>query len=170
MNMGWVYIVSVWLHIVASMAWIGSMLFFAAVIVPAMRDPAAVAGSPVLLRIVGQRYRVFGWTALGVLIATGISNLYFRGIRCATLVDPAFWSTGFGRALAWKLGLIALVLLATTAHDVWMGTAAAKKVLEDRATDAAKAYRRRASILGRATLILSLAVAFFAVQLVRGSP
>ncbi|HEY2517428.1 MAG TPA: hypothetical protein VGI39_41430 [Polyangiaceae bacterium] len=168
--MGWIYLVSVWLHVLAATAWIGSMLFFAAVIVPAMRDPAAAAGSPLLLQIVGRRYRVFGWASLGTLLVTGITNLWFRGIRWALLTDGEFWTTGFGRALAWKLAFIVLVLAATTGHDLWMGTAAVKRALADRASPAAKRYRRGASLLGRSTLILSLVVLFFAIELVRGAP
>lgn len=168
--MGWIYIASVWLHVLAAAAWIGSMLFFAAVIVPAMRDPAAAAGSPVLLQIVGRRYRVFGWTSLGILVITGVTNLWFRGIRWALLTDGEFWGSSFGRVLAWKLAFIALVLVATFGHDAWMGTAAAKRALVDRASAAAKAYRKRASLLGRSTLVLSLVVLFFAVELVRGAP
>ena len=130
--MAWLYIMSVWLHVVAATAWIGSMLFFAAVIVPAMRDPVAMAGAPALLRIVGRRYRVFGWSSLGVLIVTGVTNLYFRGIRWSMLSESTFWSTEFGRALGWKLLFVALVLCATSAHDVWMGTAAMKRILSSK--------------------------------------
>jgi len=141
--MGWLYIVSVWVHVMAATAWVGSMLFFAAVAVPVMRAPEALP----LLRIVGRRYRVFGWIALGTLLVTGVSNLYFRGIRWALLTDRAFWSTEFGHALAWKLVFVGLVVGATLAHDAW-----------------------RSALLGRATLLLSLVVLFFAVQLVRGGP
>jgi uncharacterized membrane protein len=167
--MAWLYILSVWLHILAATAWIGSMLFFAVVVVPAMRDPK-IPSAPLFLLGLGKRYRAFGWGALGTLIVTGTTSLLARGIGWSQLASAEFWSFGFGQTLARKLGLVVAVVLATLAHDVWMGTAAAKKVMEDRTSAAAIAYRRRASLLGRATLLLSLAVLFFAVELVRGAP
>ena len=164
------YLFSVWLHVAAATAWIGSMLFFAFVVVPAMRVPEAAAGAHALLVALGRRYRVFGWSSLAVLFVTGVANLFLRGIGWSLLASRAFWSSDFGRALGIKLAVVALVIAATTAHDVWTGTDAAKAARANRGSPAARGYRRRASLLGRSTLVLSLIALFFAVTLVRGAP
>jgi uncharacterized membrane protein len=146
-----VYAVSVWIHVVAAAAWVGSMIFFAAVAVPVLRSGELKDAAPRLIALLGARYRVFGWVALGVLVVTGVTNLFLRGIRAETLSDGAFWSTTFGRALAYKLALVVVVLVATLAHEA-----------------AAMRTRRAASWLGRGVLLASLAILYFATALVRG--
>jgi len=146
------YAINVWLHLLAAAVWLGSMVFFAAVVVPTIRREEMRASAPILMRFVGPRFRVVGWCALGVLGVTGVLNLYFRGITWSMLVDAEFWSVGFGRILAYKLVLVALVVVMALAHE---GAAGATQA-------------RRASWLGRAMLVLSLAILFLAVSLVRG--
>ena len=145
------------------------MVFFATVIVPVLRRPEVSRGSIPLLRLIGARFRVVGWIALATLAATGILNLRFRGIDWPVLSDSRFWATGFGRTLVWKLGLVVLVLIAAGAHDLMIGRRALEAL--ERAPDSseAKRTRRLASWLGRLTLLLSLAILFFAVALVRDS-
>jgi uncharacterized membrane protein len=166
--MGSLYALSVWLHILAATVWVGSMVFFAAVAVPVLRSPEMRAAAPRLLRLLGARFRVLGWVALLTLIATGIPNLYFRGVRWAQLVDADFWATAFGRALACKLALVALVVAATGAHDFLTGKRALDSLERDPTSVEAVRARRTASWLGRFVLLASLAILFFAAALVRG--
>jgi putative copper export protein len=131
------------------------MVFFAAVVVPTIRRPEMRPSAPILMRFVGPRFRVLGWAALGVLGITGVLNLYFRGITWSMLVDGGFWSAGFGRILGYKLVLVAVVVVMALAHE-WV------------ASGSGEAQARRASWLGRVMLVLSLAILFLAVSLVRG--
>lgn len=162
----WLYQLSVWIHVLAACAWVGSMLFFSIVIVPSMRRATNLGEVRAFLMTVGERYRTFGWAALALLFATGIANLHFRGVAMADLGTADFWSAPFGHALALKLSFIALVLLATSAHDVWMRAARSPA----KEGPAAERYRRGAALIGRSTLVFSLVVVFFAVGLVRGLP
>jgi uncharacterized membrane protein len=145
------YLLCVWLHIVAATVWVGSMVFFAAAVVPAIRRPELREQAPTIVHLIGGGFRLVGVPSLVVLIVTGILNLHFRGIGWSLLASDDFWmTTAFGRALAWKLGLVTLVTIGTIAHDF----------LTDN--------RRVASVLGRLLLLASLAILFFAVALVRG--
>jgi uncharacterized membrane protein len=166
--MGTFYALSVWLHIVAAAAWVGSMIFFAAVAVPVLRREELRAVSPRLLRLLGARFRVLGWVALFVLVATGVPNLYFRGVRWAQMTDPSFWATSFGRALGWKLALVVFVLAATAAHERLTGKRALDSMARDPGSPEAARMRRTASWLGRVVLLASLAILFLAAALVRG--
>jgi putative copper export protein len=149
------YELVVTLHILAAAAWIGGMLFFALVIVPAVRRTQGPEGARVLLATVGRRLRTLGWLLIGVLVVTGAANLRFHGIGWGTLREPAFWRTDFGRALGYKLALVAGVVVLSIAHDVWAR---------------ASSSRRLSSWSGRIILLLSIGIVFFAVAIVRGLP
>jgi uncharacterized membrane protein len=162
------YVVCVWLHVVAAAVWVGSMVFFAAVIVPVLRSTEVRRKAPELLGRIGARFRVVGWVSLSVLLVTGLGNLHYRGIGWSTVVDPVFWASGFGRALAWKLGLVALVVVMTLVHEATMGKKAKDALEHDPSSSTALRARRTASWIGRIVMLASLAILFFAVVLVRG--
>jgi copper resistance protein D len=163
------YALCVWLHIVAACAWVGSMIFFAVVVVPVLRRPEARPYAAILLRQLGVRFRALGWVSLFVLLATGTLNLYYRGIGWAVLANPAFWRVGFGHLVAWKLALVALVIVLTALHDVLIGRSAVRTLAERPGSPDATRIRAFASWLGRATLVVSLAILVLAVLLVRGA-
>lgn len=159
------YTLTVWSHVAAAATWIGSMVFFAAVVVPVLRRHG---GGPALLAQMGSRFRVLGLSSLAVLVVTGIANLHLRGIGWSVLRERGFWSTELGRPLAWKLGLVAFVLLSTGAHDLVLTKRAARALEADPRSPYAVRHRRLASWLGRVVLLASLAILYFAVTLVRG--
>src|SRR5215467_13342904 len=115
------YTASVYVHVIAACAWIGSMLFFASVVVPVLRRPEQATGAQALVRQMGLRFRAFGWVCIGLLLVTGVFNLMMRGIGLTTLGVGAFWTSDFGRALAYKLCAVAAVLALTAAHD-WLSS------------------------------------------------
>jgi uncharacterized membrane protein len=162
------YLSSVWLHVLAAAAWIGSMVFFSAVVVPLLRRPELRENAPVLLRLLGARYRVFGWIALATLIATGVLNLYFHGFTWEVLSEASFWSQGFGRLLAWKLGLVVLVLVMTLLHEAVVGAPALDVLQREPGSARAQRIRRSASLLGRFVGIVSLVILWLAISMVRG--
>jgi copper resistance protein D len=147
------YTTSVIVHVLAACAWIGALVFFAVVVVPVVRRAEYASVSLQLVRSLGARFRILGWVALGVLVASGISNLALRGLGIDALSSSAFWRTEFGRTLAYKLVFVGLALLSTVSHDFL-----------------ALRSRRASSWLGRATLLFSVVAVAFAVWLVRGLP
>lgn len=151
--MEWLYTTSVIVHVLAACTWVGALVFFAAVVVPTIRRAEYAPVRATLVGVLGRRFRILGWTALGILVTTGASNLLLRGIGFDTLGSPAFWRTGIGHALAWKLVFVALALASTAAHDFY-----------------ALRSRQASSWLGRATLLFSMGAVAFAVYLVRGIP
>jgi uncharacterized membrane protein len=161
------YRLSVWLHLIAACAWVGGIVFFAAVLVPVVRqqEPGTAAA---LVRAVGRRFRSLGWFSLGVLALTGVTNLLSR-YSPSDLATAAFWTSPFGTALMTKLALVAAVIVVTIAHDV-AGVRAAAAVARDPGARETAQLRRLASWLGRIDLLLALLVLFAALVLVRGWP
>jgi len=164
------YLLSVGLHLLAAATWIGALIFFGAVLAPALRAEGLARYRARVLTLVGLRYRIVGWISLAVLVVSGFSNLRLRGVSWQALSDPAFWANPWARVLAWKLALVAFLIAVNLHHDLFLGPRAARLLeLHPESEDAARA-RRSASRLGRLELAISLAVLALAVLLVRGLP
>ena len=162
------HFVSIWLHILAATVWIGGMAALGLLLVPLLRQERFEDVATPLLYASALRFRWIGWGALGVLVVTGIINVRAQGIPWAASLDPGFWSTAWGAALGWKLLLVVLTLAVSAVHDFHFGPKAIR--LMRTAPESAEAERMRwwSSWLGRLTLLLSLAILWFAVLLPRG--
>lgn len=164
-----VYLASVWLHILAATVWIGGIFFLVLVVVPWLRSGTAKdAGT--FLRETGERFRFVGWICFALLLVTGSFNLWVRGARVASLVDPAWWSTSLGSAALLKLLLFAAVVAVSAVHDFSVGPRATVAMERDIASPESRRLRRQASILGRINGVLALLLAALGVVLVRGWP
>jgi copper resistance protein D len=161
-----VYQLTVFIHILAAIVWVGGMLFLALIVVPATRElPPAERRS--LFEQLGHRFRVVGWVCVALLVVTGIGNLSFHGIGWDTFVSGDILTTTFGRLLTAKLLLIVLMVIVTAIHDFYLGPASARA-----AGDVAQTanLRRASGTLARLSTVLALAIVALAVLLVRGLP
>lgn len=163
------YLVSVWIHILAAATWLGAAVFLVAVLVPTLRAGGDETVRARVLRASGPRLRALGWICFGLLAVTGVGNLAGRGFDLFDRLDLTWrlWTGPFGQALVWKLALFAAVLLLSAAHDFWLGPRAAAA---DPGSPPALRARRRAAWMGRVVLLLGIAIVGFAVLLVRGWP
>ena len=164
------YLFSVWLHLLAATVWIGSMAFLGLVLVPVLREEAFHAARTRLLYRTGLRFRWVGWAALGVLVATGIANVHFRGYEWMAWWNGAVFEGVWGHLLATKLVLVLVVLAVGAWHDFHLGPRAARALEIDPEAPSARHVRRMASWVGRITLLLSVIILALAVMLVRGMP
>lgn len=137
-----------WLHVLAAITWIGGMLFLALVLVPVTRRLEDHALRTRLTQAVGMRFRAVGWIALGVLVATGLANLWLY----PSLLTAARFQ--------WKLGLVALTLVLSVVHDFVLGPRAG-------APGAAPSIRLRASWLARINVAVVLVIVLLGLSLLR---
>lgn len=165
------YQLSVFLHILSAIIWIGGMLFVALVIVPTTRGMPAPERAA-LFSAVGLRFRTVGWICIGVLIVTGTINAMYRGVSWANVFTAELWASPFGSTLAMKLAVVTLLLALSLYHDFVIGPASVKAT--EQATPKGRArsesLRRRASKIGRVEALLALVVLALAIMLVRGVP
>lgn len=161
------YHLSVFIHILAAMVWIGGMLFLALVVVPVVRLPQFARQKMALIHQLGLRFRTLGWITLPLLVVTGVSNLFLRGYRLHHLLDASFWQTPWGHKLAIKLVLVAVVLLISAAHDFYIGPRATRLLQENPGDPEGEKLRRMASRIGRLNLLLGFAIVYLAVALAR---
>lgn len=164
--MSGLYYANVTLHVLAALVWLGGMFFLALVGAPVLRSVQPPELRVQLFRQLGERFRTIGWAAILVLLATGVLNLYFRGLLSAEVWGSAeFWRSRLGHALAWKLGAVATMLLISLVHDFLSGPSAARLT---GGSPAALAARRRAAWLARINALVGIVVVIAAVRLARG--
>jgi copper resistance protein D len=137
-----------WLHVLAAITWIGGMLFLALVLVPVTRRIEDRALQARLFHAVGVRFRTLGWIALGILVATGLGNLW---LYPQLLTTPRF---------QWKLGLVLLALGLSAFHDFVLGPRAGAPGVDP-------SVRVRASWLARVNVLVVLVVVLLGLSLLR---
>ncbi len=163
-----VYYVTVYLHLLSALIWLGGMFFFVLVGAPVLRkvDPPALRRR--LFHELGMGFRRVGWGAIGVLLATGVLTLHLRGVlRWETLGSAEWWGTPFGRALAWKLAVVAVMIAVSAFHDFLFGPrAGASESVE--ASSVRERHRRIALLLARVNGVAGLLLIYWAMRLARG--
>jgi putative copper resistance protein D len=162
------FVVSMWIHLLAAITWIGGLLFITMVLVPTLRMPELRSSALVLLRVTGRKFQRIAYATLVTLVATGTTNLVLKTGSWDAMA--ALLPTIYGRLLVTKVGLVLIVIALALYHDFVVGPAAARAMEADARGAAALALRRQASWIGRANTLLSLAIMTLALLLVRGVP
>lgn len=160
------YYLNVSVHVLAAIVWLGGMFFIALVGAPVLRRLGSPTLRAELFRLIGARFRVTGWIAIGLLVVTGTVNLGFREqLSWDTLGSAAFWGTRYGSALAWKLLSVGLTLVLSGLHDFALGPLASRA---NPGSAEARRARRTATLLARANAVVAIVVVLAAVRLARG--
>ncbi len=148
--------VALFLHILAAAFWIGGMLFLVLVLVPFLRTIPDPAKRLEIYDIVGRKFSMWGWVALGILVITGPMVLYYlHGIAPSDLLKPATYSGVFGMILGFKLMFVIIAIIISAVHDFDIGPAAVKRV----------SWAGAARIIGRVNFILAIIILVLAVIL-----
>ena len=163
------YLLSVWIHILAATVWIGGMSFLVLVVVPWLRRGGRVEAA-VFLRETGERFRNVGWSCFLLLATTGSFNLWVRGVRLSDFARAEWLTSPFGKTVLLKLGVFALVLTVSAVHDFVVGPRATRAIAKSPQSAEAQCERRRASLLGRVNVVFALILVAAGVMLVRGVP
>lgn len=164
------YLLSVWLHILAAVVWVGGMLFLALVLVPVIRRPEYRDIAASLIHWTGLRFFWVGWGCLGLLLVSGALNLAYRGFGWVDVKSGQLFQGSFGRVLGFKLLFVAVILVLSGLHDFVIGRRATAVWRANPGSPEARRLRAQASWIGRLNLLLSLVVVALGVMLVRGWP
>jgi uncharacterized membrane protein len=152
----------VWLHLLAAVSWIGGTIFLSVVLAPVLKREPFASQKALLFRTVARRFRMVVWGSIATLLLTGPLLLHERGI---SIMNPSGWPT----VLSIKLGLVAILLLFTVAHDLIIGPRVGKilQMPTEGRTSSDRAMVAWSPWIARTSLLLTLAVLLAAVVLVR---
>jgi uncharacterized membrane protein len=160
------YYTNVTIHVLAALIWLGGMFFLALVGAPVLRSVEPASLRRELFDQLGRRFRSVGWITLGVLVITGVGNLYFRGLLHwdAIWANPDFWRSGYGTALGVKLAAVTVMLIVEGYHDWVLGPRAGQAV---QGSDEAAAMRAKAGRWARVAAMCGIVIVIAAVRLAR---
>lgn len=101
-------------HVAGAALWVGGQLALSMVILPLARRLLAPEAKDRFTAEAGRRFGMLtGALFLPVQIGTGIAMAWHKGVTWASLAEP-----GYGRTLAAKLVLFALVMAAAAGHGI----------------------------------------------------
>ncbi|MCA9591435.1 MAG: CopD family protein, partial [Myxococcales bacterium] len=120
-----------------------------------------------LFGVLGTRFRAVGWTALVLLVVTGLFNVTHRGYSLGDLFTGRAFVGHWGGALAMKLAFVTVIFALSAVHDFWLGPKATRLAREGAPAAERESARKLASVLGRVTFTFALGVVAIAITLVR---
>ena len=144
-----------WLHVVSAAVWLGGLLFQSHILLPLLARGGL--GKTVVEAI--RRSRRVAWTALALLVLTGLHNL----TRLPSVA--AMTESGVLKLLALKLFLVVVLLMLTAHRDFGVAARLIRGMAEGR--DATQALRTLVRI-DRITLLLGVGLVYLGLAMSRG--
>lgn len=154
-----------WIHLVSAAIWVGGSIFLGVVLAPILKTMYTSHEERIqLMTRVGRRFNKIAVPSLLVLIATGIYNS--RNI----LNNPEFLlSTDYGLYLIVKILLVILLVIVFLVHVRIIRKDVEDKIMAGEMSQAQlQRLRKKIIILGEVTVIISVAILFFAAALDSG--
>lgn len=157
-----IYILSVFIHIVAACMWLGGMLFLILAFIPGIKKHPDKVN---LIAKVSLKYRMVGAVTLVLLLITGIAQLEYRGVQWTI---EYFTGTSFGKVAGLKILVFIGILFISIIHDYYIGNLAIEAWKDHPEHPKTIKLRNLSRLLGRISFLLALIAVFLGVILVRG--
>lgn len=154
-----------WAHLIAASIWVGGSIFIGIVLAPLLKTISdSIEGRLSIMIRVGRKFNKIGVPSLIVLIVTGIYN------STAFIVNPSMiLSTSYGVVLLVKIILVILLIITFAVHVRLIRTEVERKIESKQLSgEFLQKLRSKIIMLGRLTVILSLAILLMAALLHSG--
>lgn len=157
----WILALSYWLHMIATIVWVGGLALMALVVWPGAR--AVLGPGPqlaALLRTLQRRFEPLAWGSLAVLIATGLTQMAANENYTGLLQIDNAWAVAI---LIKHLAIGGMVLIGLYLQFTVQPALTRLALLESRGLDApdAQSLRRRELALTRLNLLCGILVLGF---------
>ncbi len=154
-----------WAHLIAASIWVGGSIFIGIVLAPLLKTISdSIEGRLSIMIRVGRKFNKIGVPSLLVLIATGIYN------STGFIVQPSLiFSTSYGIILLIKIILVIVLIITFAIHVRLIRTEIETKIESKQLSgEFLQKLRSKIIMLGRLTVILSLAILLMAALLHSG--
>ena len=154
-----------WIHFLCASIWVGGSIFLGLVLAPLLRKMSFPIEERLNLMIkTGRRFNKIALPALVILIATGIYNSHL-----VLQNNEILFSTSYGAFLIIKIVLVIALIITFTIHIRVFNKNVEEKIAAKQITDSElQKLQKSAMILGESTVVISVAILFFAALLDAG--
>jgi uncharacterized membrane protein len=111
----WALAIAYWLHMAATIVWIGGLFFQAAILAPAIARSLPIPSRAALLLAIRRRFEPLAWLSLAVLAFTGMTQMAANPHYVGFLQIHDSWSA----AILTK-HLLIVIMVATAAVQTWV--------------------------------------------------
>jgi putative copper resistance protein D len=154
-----------WIHLIAAAIWVGGSLFIGIVFSPLLKTMTSSVEERMQIMIrVGKRFNKIAVPSLIILMATG---LYTSN---ALIANPDLLvSTSYGKFLIIKIILVIALIVTYAVHVRVIRKDVEEKIMSNKMPEPEiQKLRKKIIILGEITVVLSVAILFFASLLDAG--
>jgi len=154
-----------WIHLVSAAVWVGGSLFIGVVLAPILKKMSMPLEERLQIMIkVGRRFNRIAVPSLIILIATGLYSSY------PLLSNPGILlSTSYGSYLVIKILLVIALIIAFAVHVRIIRKDVEEKIMSKQMSEEQiQKLRKKIIILGEVTVVISVAILFFAAVLDAG--
>ena len=154
-----------WIHLVSAAVWVGGSLFIGVVLAPILKKMSMPLEERLQIMIkVGRRFNRIAVPSLIILIATGLYSSY------PLLSNPGILlSTSYGSYLVIKILLVIALIIAFAVHVRIIRKDVEEKIISKQMSEEQiQKLRKKIIILGEVTVVISVAILFFAAVLDAG--
>ena len=155
----------IWIHLISASIWVGGSIFLGVVLAPLLKKMSLSIEERLELMIkVGRRFNKIALPSLIILIGTGIYNSHL------VLQSPEIlFSSSYGAFLITKIVLVIALIITFAVHIRVFSKDVEQKINERQIPDIElKKLNKKGMILGETTVVISVAILFFAALMDAG--
>lgn len=154
-----------WIHLVSAAIWVGGSLFIGIVFSPLLKTMTSSLEERMQIMIrVGRRFNKIAVPSLIILMATGLYSSHMLLGKPDLLV-----ATSYGTFLIIKIILVIALVITYTIHVRVIRKDIEEKIMSNQMPESQiQKLRKKIIILGEITVVLSVAILFFASLLDAG--
>lgn len=154
-----------WIHLVSAAIWVGGSLFIGIVFSPILKTMSNSIEERMQIMIrVGRRFNKIAVPSLIILMATGLYTSHQLLSKPDILVE-----TSYGNFLIIKIILVILLIITYAVHVRVIRKDVEDKIMSNKMPEEQiQKLRKKIIILGEVTVVLSVAILFFAALLDAG--
>ena len=154
-----------WIHLISASIWVGGSIFLGVVLAPLLKKMSLSIEERLELMIkVGRRFNKIALPSLVILIGTGIYNSHL------VLQSPEIlFSSSYGAFLITKIVLVIALIVTFAVHIRLFSKDIEQKISARQIADMElKKLNKKGMTLGETTVVISVAILFFAALMDAG--